>query len=336
MSLLDLIMNFIEPKNTLYTILNKQQTEEAIKFVKDNFQQLLSTTLRLRRVTAPLFIESGIGINDDLNGIETPVSFNIKDCNKQAEIIHSLAKWKRVMLGKYGIKTHHGLYTDMNAIRPDESLDNLHSLYVDQWDWEITIEESDRNKVFLRNIVNKIYDCILSISYLVNERYGLSNNLPSKIHFITTSELLELYPNLSPKERENKITKKYGAVFVEEIGHILSDGKKHDGRSPDYDDWRLNGDILVWNDDLEMAFELSSMGIRVNKQTLDIQMDLSKKQYKYFHKHIEDYPLSIGGGIGQSRLCMFLLHKAHIGQIQSSIWSDSIIDKCKKYNIDLL
>ena len=333
-------------------ILDLKQTEKAIKLVKDNFELALSSELRLRRVTAPLFVLRGTGINDDLNGIERPVSFEIMDMdNKVAEVVHSLAKWKRMMLRDYDIRTGYGIYTDMNALRPDEELDNLHSIYVDQWDWEIAIEPESRNLSFLKMLVKRIYEAMKRTEFLIYEYYpDIEPILPPEIKFIHAEELLQRYPGLPPRERENQIAKEFGAVFIIGIGGNLSDGKPHDGRAPDYDDWSspngenyqgLNGDIIVWNPILEMAFELSSMGIRVDKKALENQLRMKaceEKKTLLFHRRLlnGDLPESAGGGIGQSRLCMFLLRKAHIGEIQSSIWPGEMMDHCKKSGIILI
>lgn len=333
-------------------ILNPMQTEQGIKQIKEFFQMNLSTALRLRRVTAPLFVLRGLGINDDLNGVERPVSFPIKDMNDQvAEVVHSLAKWKRMMLGEYDIKPGYGLYTDMNAIRGDEELDNLHSLYVDQWDWCRTITAEDRNIAFLKKIVNCIYSAIRRTEYLVCETYPeIKPFLPDEIHFISSEELLQMYPDLTPKQREDEICKKYGAVFIMGIGGKLSNGEKHDGRAPDYDDWStpneegfegLNGDIMIWYPILNRGFELSSMGIRVDKESLLRQLEIEDKMDRaelYFHKKLlaDELPLSIGGGIGQSRLCMVLLHKAHIGEIQASIWPEQMRKECAEAGMPLI
>jgi aspartate--ammonia ligase len=334
------------------TILDLKQTEKAIKLVKDNFELALSSELRLRRVTAPLFVLRGTGINDDLNGVERPVSFAIKDMDDNiAEVVHSLAKWKRMMLRDYDIRTGYGIYTDMNALRPDEELDNLHSIYVDQWDWEIAINPENRNLQFLKAIVKRIYEAIKRTEFLIYEYYPeIEPILPQDIKFIHAEELLKRYPDLPPKERENQIAKEYGAVFIIGIGGELSNGEPHDGRAPDYDDWStpnsdnyegLNGDIIVWNPILEMAFELSSMGIRVDKNALDKQLSIKgceDRKALLFHRRLlnGDLPEAAGGGIGQSRLCMFLLRKAHIGEIQSSIWPGEMMAHCKKSGILLI
>lgn len=333
-------------------LLNPTQTEQGIKQIKDFFQANLSTALRLRRVTAPLFVLRGLGINDDLSGTERPVSFPIKDMGDQcAEVVHSLAKWKRLMLAEYQIQPGYGIYTDMNAIRGDEELDNLHSLYVDQWDWEKTITDSNRNLAFLKKTVNSIYSAIRRTEYLVCETYPqITPFLPEEIHFIHSEELLQRYPNLTPKERENAISKEYGAVFIIGIGQKLSNGEPHDLRAPDYDDWTtpneegftgLNGDILIWYPILNRSIELSSMGIRVDKEALLRQLEMTGKNERkelYFHQRMlgGELPLCIGGGIGQSRLCMVLLHKAHIGEIQASIWPDSMRKECAELGMPLI
>lgn len=329
-----------------------KRTEQGIKLIKDFFQENLSTELRLSRVTAPLFVLKGLGINDDLNGVERPVTFHIKDlAEAEAEVVHSLAKWKRLTLAEYGIEPGYGVYTDMNAIRADEELDNLHSLYVDQWDWEAVITAEQRNLDFLKNVVERIYSAIRRTEYLTCETYPeLKPFLPEKIHFIHSEDLLEMYPDLSPKEREDEICRKYGAVFLIGIGGKLSNGEKHDGRAPDYDDWStptddrragLNGDILIWYPLLGRSFELSSMGIRVDKEALLRQLALEGKEDRtqlYFHRQLLDgkLPLSIGGGIGQSRLCMLLLHKAHIGEIQASIWPEDMRRECREAGMPLI
>ena len=294
----------------------------------------------------------GLGINDDLNGVERPVTFPIKDLgDAKAEVVHSLAKWKRLTLAEYKIEPGYGIYTDMNAIRADEELDNLHSLYVDQWDWEAVITDKQRTIPFLKNVVERIYAAIRRTEYLACETYPeLKPFLPEKITFIHSQELLNLYPTLTPKEREDEICRKYGAVFIIGIGGKLSDGKKHDGRAPDYDDWStmgdnglagLNGDILIWYPVLNRSFELSSMGIRVDKSALLKQLELEGKEDRmelYFHKKLlnGELPLSIGGGIGQSRLCMVMLHKAHIGEIQASIWPEDMRKECQQLGMPLI
>lgn len=333
-------------------LLDLKQTELGIKQIKDFFQMNLSSELRLRRVTAPLFVLKGMGINDDLNGIERPVAFPIKDMEEMtAEVVHSLAKWKRLTLADYSIEPGYGIYTDMNAIRPDEELGNLHSLYVDQWDWELVINPEDRHVGFLKEVVERIYAAMVRTEYMVYESYpDIKPWLPEKIHFIHSEELRALYPDLEPKDRENAISKKYGAVFIIGIGCELSDGQKHDGRAPDYDDYStmgdnglagLNGDLLVWNEVLQRAVELSSMGIRVDKEALLRQLKATGEEARlelYFHKRLVDgtLPLSIGGGIGQSRLCMFYLRKAHIGEIQASIWPDSMRKECLALEMPLI
>jgi aspartate--ammonia ligase len=333
-------------------LLDMRQTEQGIKLIKEFFQQNLSTELRLRRVTAPLFVLKGLGINDDLNGVERPVTFPIKDLGDAcAEVVHSLAKWKRLTLAEYKIEPGYGVYTDMNAIRADEELDNLHSLYVDQWDWEAVIRPEDRTLSFLKNIVERIYAAIRRTEYLTCETYPqLRPFLPEKIHFIHAEELLRMYPDKTPKEREDAICEAYGAVFIIGIGGELSNGEKHDGRAPDYDDWStvaengragLNGDILIWYPVLGRSFELSSMGIRVDRDSLLRQLKLAhqeERQQLYFHQQLLQghLPLSIGGGIGQSRLCMVLLHKAHIGEIQASIWPDDMREECRRLGMPLI
>ena len=339
------------PKN-YHALLDRKQTEQGIKLIKDFFQQNLSTELRLSRVTAPLFVMKGLGINDDLNGVERAVSFPIKDLeDAQAEVVHSLAKWKRLTLAEYQIEPGYGIYTDMNAIRADEELDNLHSLYVDQWDWEAVITEDQRTIDFLEDVVRRIYAALLRTEYLTCESYPeIKPFLPRKIHFIHSQDLLNMYPDLTPKQREDAICKKYGAVFIEGIGGKLSNGEKHDGRAPDYDDWStvdengktgLNGDILIWYPVLERSFELSSMGIRVDREALLRQLKSEGKEDRkelFFHKKLlnGELPLSIGGGIGQSRLCMILLHKAHIGEIQASIWPEEMRKECRRLGMPLI
>lgn len=344
-------MKLIKPKG-YRALLDMRQTEQGIKLIKEFFQQNLSTELRLRRVTAPLFVLKGLGINDDLNGIERPVTFPIKDLNDaEAEVVHSLAKWKRLTLAEYEVEPGYGVYTDMNAIRADEELDNLHSLYVDQWDWEAVITQRQRTLAFLEDVVRRIYAAIRRTEYLTCETYPeLKAFLPEEIHFVHSEELLQMYPDMTAKEREDAICKKFGAVFIEGIGGLLSNGEKHDGRAPDYDDWStkaengkvgLNGDILIWYPILERSIELSSMGIRVDDVSLVRQLKIEGKEERsklFFHRQLLQgrLPLSIGGGIGQSRLCMVLLHKAHIGEIQASIWPDDMRQECEELGMNLI
>ncbi len=328
----------IYPSN-YQSILNLVDTQKAIKLVKDAFESELAKELKLMRVSAPLFVEPSTGLNDNLSGYEKAVNFVVNQNDKDLEIVQSLAKWKRYALNKYDID---GLYTDMNAIRRFEELDNLHSLYVDQWDWERRLTLEQRNVKTLKSVVKKIYKAFIkTYNKLVKQFPELENNFSKEVTFITTKELEKLYPNLSRKERENEICKKYGTVFLMQIGNKLKDGMPHDARAADYDDWKLNGDILLWYEPLQIAFELSSMGIRVNKDSLVKQLKAKKEEYKLempYHQSIlnETLPLSIGGGIGQSRLCMFLLKKVHIGEVQSSYWPEEDIKEFKKYNVNLL
>ena len=339
------------PKN-YKPLLSVKETEHAIVMIKDFFQLALSTELNLTRVTAPLFVPKGTGLNDDLNGVERPVSFPVKDMNEQTmEIVHSLAKWKRVKITELGLSRGFGIYTDMNAIRADEDLDNIHSLYVDQWDWEMAVDSGDRSIEFLKDIVKKIFRCLKRTEFYIYDRFPqITPILPEEITFIHAEDLLKAYPKLSVKDRENEIAKKYGAVFIIGIGAPLSDGIAHDGRAPDYDDWisetgdgkrGLNGDLLVWNPVLERAFEISSMGVRVSPESLKRQLEergCPERAKLYFHKRLLNGELSpsIGGGIGQSRLCMYFLRKAHIGETQVSTWPQSMIDDCAKHNSPLL
>ena len=332
----------IKPKNYVPTI-PPMETQRAIKKIKDYFQQELAYGLNLRRVSAPLFVAPETGLNDTLNGVERRVSFSILDMDeKTVEIVQSLAKWKRMALGKYGIKPGHGIYTDMNAIRRDEELDNIHSLYVDQWDWEKVITKEQRTTEYLHETVTTIYNAVKNLGDYVNRLYrDIQTELPNEIYFITSQELEDLYPDKTPKERENLITKAHGAVFIEKIGGTLRSGEKHDGRSPDYDDWELNGDILLWNDVLEIAFEITSMGIRVDSDAMERQLKLAgaedRKSLSFQSAVLNgELPLSIGGGIGQSRLCMFFLRKAHIGEVQASVWPNEMDEECRKANIFLL
>jgi aspartate--ammonia ligase len=344
-------MKLFIPRN-YSSALSLKETERAIKMVKDFFESNLAAELKLRRVTAPLFVQRGTGINDDLNGTERPVSFEVKDMGDTvAEIVHSLAKWKRMMLADYEIANSYGIYTDMNALRPDEELDNIHSIYVDQWDWEKILLPEDRNIAYLKDIVQRIYAVIKRTEFIVYENHpDIVPLLPDEIYFIHAEELLDRYPGLGPKEREHRIAKEYGAVFIIGIGAELANGEPHDGRAPDYDDWTtptengyrgLNGDIVIWNPILESAFELSSMGIRVDSEALLRQLEIqgkSERQELLFHKRLlaGEYPESVGGGIGQSRLCMYFLRKAHIGEVQASMWPGQMHDHCRKSGIVLM
>ena len=341
----------IRPKD-YRPLLDKYATEQGIKMIKDFFQQNLATGLRLHRVTGPLFVLRGLGINDDLSGTERPVTFPIKDLgDARAEVVHSLAKWKRLTLAEHGIEPGYGIYTDMNAIRADEELGNLHSLYVDQWDWERVIVAEERTLDFLRATVERIYAALQRTEFLVCERFPQRKPcLPESVHFIHAEELRRRYPDLTPKEREDRIAREYGAVFIVGIGCPLGDGKPHDLRAPDYDDYStiasnglpgLNGDLLVWYDVLGRAVELSSMGIRVDREALVRQLKESGKEERlnlYFHRRLMEgsLPLSVGGGIGQSRLCMIYLRKAHIGEIQASIWPDDMRRECAEMHIELI
>lgn len=319
------------------------ESQRAIKKIKDFFQQELAYGLKLRRVSAPLFVDPQTGLNDNLNGVERTVDFTIKDMGeKKVEIVQSLAKWKRMALGRYKFKPGTGLYTDMNAIRRDEELDNLHSVYVDQWDWEKVIRKDDRNREYLHEVVTTLYNAIKNLNDFVNRSYNeLKTDLPNEIYFITTEQLEDLYPDKTPKERENIITKEQRAVFIEKIGGPLKSGQPHDGRAPDYDDWELNGDIILWSDILDQAFEISSMGIRVDEEAMKRQLKAAGAEERLeldFHKKIinGELPYTIGGGIGQSRLCMYFLRKAHIGEVQASVWPQDMIDKCAENDIFLL
>ena len=338
------------PVNNYTPLFGLQETEKAIKFIKDHFQIHLAKALNLTRVSAPLFVSKSSGINDYLSGTEMPVGFFAKDAGAKAEIVQSLAKWKRAALKDYGFKDGQGLYTDMNAIRPDEKLDNLHSLYVDQWDWERIIHKNDRHVHYLKTIVKKIYAVIREAERAVCKKYKVIGKpvLPKDIFFIHSEELEERYPKLNSGGREAAICKEKGAVFVIGIGAALKDGRPHDLRAPDYDDWwtkseegypGLNGDILVWNPVLKCAYELSSMGIRVDKRSLLAQLKIKGiKTRSPYHKRLlkGELPLTMGGGIGQSRLCMFFLRKAHIGEVQSSLWPKKMVNDCLKKNIRFL
>lgn len=322
--------------------LNVFDTQMAISKVHRLFEEKLARVLNIKRVSAPLFVDPKMGLNDNLNGVEKPVSFTIRETGTQAEVVHSLAKWKRMALGKYEFHPGKGLYTNMNAIRRDEEMDNVHSIYVDQWDWEKVITPEERNVNYLKETVQKIVDVVCDTSEALKEKYPqLPVSLKREVFFITAQELLNRYPDLSAKERENAITKEYQTVFILQIGGTLSDGSRHDGRAPDYDDWKLNGDILFWNPRLECAFEISSMGIRVNAESLDRQLSLSgcdDRRTLPFHQMILNnaLPLTIGGGVGQSRLCMLLLDKAHIGEVQVSLWDDETMRICREAGVKLL
>ena len=325
-------------------LLDLKQTELAIKNIKDFFLSGLSTELRLRRVTAPLFVLRGLGLNDDLNGVERPVAFDVPSLNEQAEVVHSLAKWKRYALHKYGYRPGQGLVTDMNAIRRDEELDNLHSIYVDQWDWERVITADQRTPEFLKETVRDIVDAVCATSDELRWKFPeLKNNihLGREVAFITTQELEDKYPDFTPKQRENAFAKEHGTVCIMQIGGRLKSGQPHDGRAPDYDDWTLNCDILFWHKPLDCALELSSMGIRVDADALRRQLDAAgcpQRAELPFHKLLLDgtLPLTMGGGIGQSRLCMLLLGKAHVGEVQVSLWDDATVQACKDAGVELL
>lgn len=332
--------------------LDVRAIESAIKDIKDYFERRLAEALNLQRVTAPLFVRSGTGINDDLNGVERPLRFCVKeDGDAPVEIVQSLAKWKRLALARYGFRYGEGLYTDMNAIRPDETLDNIHSIYVDQWDWEKIIRPDERNLATLKATVEAIYDAICRTEFhIASEHSGIRPILPERITFITSEELCARYPDLHPRERENRICAEHRAVFVIGIGGLLPDGQIHDGRAPDYDDWTtpnsaggrgLNGDILLWNPVLERSFEISSMGIRVDPATLLTQLEirgLTARKELAFHRMLlaGELPQTMGGGIGQSRLCMFFLRTAHVGEVACGIWPEEMVRRCKEANITLL
>ncbi len=324
------------------SILKLYDTQSAIGTIKRIFEDNLNNTLNLKRVSAPLFVLPKTGLNDDLNGIERPVEFEIKETATKAQVVHSLAKWKRMALHKYGFPVGEGLCTDMNAIRPDEEMDNLHSIYVDQWDWEKVIDQSTRNLETLKNTVVKIVAAICDTLEETKKLYPvLSLSLSRDVSFVTTQELEELYPSLSPKERENEYLKQHKTAFIMQIGDVLKSGIKHDGRAPDYDDWKLNGDIVFWNEVLECAFEVSSMGIRVDSKSLDEQLTKAgcdNRRNFPFHSMLlnNELPLTMGGGIGQSRICMLLLQKAHIGEVQVSVWDDETISGCSNAGIELL
>ncbi len=324
------------------TKLSVYETQIVIDHIKKYFQLNLASKLNLKRVSAPLFVLESSGLNDNLNGIERPVSFDVPAVNQTAQVVHSLAKWKRLALKQYDFYVGNGLFTDMNAIRRDEELDNLHSIYVDQWDWELVIDKSMRNLDFLKSVVKKIIDAVSDTNDQIKKEFRVLNcEIDRNVSFITTQELEDMYPDLTPKERENEYVKNHHTTFLMQIGGALKSGKKHDGRAPDYDDWKLNGDILLWNDVLDTAFEISSMGIRVDPETLVQQLKISGCEDRMtlpFHKALlnNELPLTIGGGIGQSRLCMLIMQTAHIGEVQVSIWDKDTLSVCKQAGIRLL
>lgn len=332
-------------------LLDRRETELAIKFIKDNFERHLAAALRLTRITSPIFVPRGSGLNDDLNGVERPVRFPVKNLGEQEmEVVQSLAKWKRLALAEHGYGPNRGIYTDMNALRPDDEIDATHSIYVDQWDWELVISPEQRNREYLYKIVRRIYEALLRTEFLVYENYpNILPQLPPTIKLIHAEELRQRWPDISPEERERLICKEHGAVFICGIGAALGDGKSHGGRAPDYDDWStiedgqpgLNGDIIVWDSMRQQALELSSMGIRVSPESLKTQLNIRKAEERadlYWHARLlaGDFPQTIGGGIGQSRLCMFLLHKAHIGEVQASVWDRTTLEECKKAGVQLV
>ena len=318
------------------------ELQRAIAFIKDSFQTNLSNALNLRRVSAPLFVDGGSGLNDDLNGVERPVAFDIPDVGLNGQVVHSLAKWKRLALKRYGFHEGKGLYTDMNAIRRDEEVDNIHSIYVDQWDWEKIISREDRNINYLKASVRAIVGAVCETAEALNVAFpSLRGKLEREVYFITTQELEDMYPDLTPSERETAICREHHTVFLMQIGKTLKSGIRHDGRAPDYDDWELNGDILMWNPVLERSFEISSMGIRVDEESLDRQLtlaDCNERRELPFHKMLlnGELPLTMGGGIGQSRLCMLMLGTCHIGEVQASLWDKETIEACEKAGITLL
>jgi aspartate--ammonia ligase len=325
-------------------IFEKLEAQKAIKLIKDTFERILAEQLNLIRVSAPLVVPSDTGLNDLLNGVERPVEFDIKETKRNAQIVQSLAKWKRMALKKYGFKPGEGLYTDMNAIRRDEDTDNLHSIYVDQWDWERIITKEERNLEFLKKIVRLIFETFKKTEDVLVKAFPekkLQKTVPEDIFFISTQELEDLYPDKSPRERENLITKEKGAVFITQIGKKLKSGKPHDGRSPDYDDWELNGDILLWYEPLGISIELSSMGIRVDEASLAKQLkeaNAENRKELLFHKMLlnGELPLSIGGGLGQSRICMYFMKTVHIGEVQSSIWPEEMVQEFRAKGIEFL
>ena len=336
-------MTLILPKDYRPT-LTVRDTEAAIVFIRETFQDKLASILGIQRMSAPMFVEQKTGLNDNLNGVERPVAFDVKAMPKEdtIEIVHSLAKWKRLALKKYGFGMHEGLYTNMNAIRRDEDLDNFHSIYVDQWDWEKVIAPSDRSLEYLQQTVNQLYNAFLETEAALVAHYPKCKAfLPKEITFISSQELEDRYPTLSPQKREEVFAKEKGAIFITQIGKTLRSGKKHDNRAPDYDDWELNGDLIIWNPLLNSALELSSMGIRVDEKSLAHQLQLANAEHRKtldYHQMLlkGELPLTIGGGIGQSRICMLLMQKAHIGEVQASIWTDDMLQLCEENGIQLL
>ncbi|MHB1150869.1 MAG: aspartate--ammonia ligase [Eubacteriales bacterium] len=335
------MMNTFIPEN-YHPKLSIYETQTAIGLIKRGFEDRLAAALNLKRVTAPLFLDPATGLNDNLNGVERPVSFDIANSRMTAEVVQSLAKWKRMALGKYGFKAGEGIYTDMNAIRRDEELDNIHSVYTDQWDWEKVILRTDRNIDYLKAVVRSIVTAAADTSEALKEVFPvLAVHINPTCTFITSQELEDMYPGLTVKQRENEFTREYGSVFIMQIGKKLKSGKSHDGRAPDYDDWDLNGDILIWDEVLGIALEISSMGIRVDEKSLDLQLTAANADNRRsldFHKKLlaGELPLTIGGGIGQSRLCMLLLEKAHIGEVQVSVWDEETTESCRGTRIVLL
>lgn len=328
--------------NDYHSLLNLKDTQVAIKAAKDYFETNLARELHLTRVSAPLFVDPATGLNDDLNGVERPVEFDVKETGTKLQIVHSLAKWKRYALREYGFSVDEGLYTDMNAIRRDEDTDNIHSIYVDQWDWEKVIAKSDRTLSTLKQTVKKIYNVFKMTEKYINSLFTqLEPRLPEDVTFMTAQELEDMYPDLTPKEREHRAVKMNGAIFIMKIGDTLKSGEKHDGRAPDYDDWELNGDLIFYDELLDIPFEVSSMGIRVSEESMKSQLKAANCEERAalpFHRDLlaGRLPYTIGGGIGQSRICMYLLHKAHIGEVQTSVWPKEMVQECKNGGIHLL
>lgn len=328
--------------NDYHSLLNLKDTQVAIKAAKDYFETNLARELHLTRVSAPLFVDPATGLNDDLNGVERPVEFDVKETGTKLQIVHSLAKWKRYALREYGFSVDEGLYTDMNAIRRDEDTDNIHSIYVDQWDWEKVIAKSDRTLSTLKQTVKKIYNVFKMTEKYINSLFPqLVPRLPEDVTFMTAQELEDMYPDLTPKEREHKAVKMNGAIFIMKIGDTLKSGEKHDGRAPDYDDWELNGDLIFYDELLDIPFEVSSMGIRVSEESMKSQLKAANCEERAalpFHRDLlaGRLPYTIGGGIGQSRICMYLLHKAHIGEVQTSVWPKEMVQECRDGGIHLL